>query len=686
MSYMETFIQNDMSGGENSLVPPDSIGDNEVTELVNLLPRRTELGVRLREGFSTIADLGEDVLSLFIKTKTDGTKHLLAAVANGTQVDVKNFGVIGDTGLGSIGSSFVSASAALSGALTPYAYLDADGSIYWYEDWTSDTWDTQPSYWNDTTVWSRQPEVEMAFTFSTEAVESAVRPIIQTDPRYGIGRYSLYVTKQGGTKTAVGTYTTDQAPTVSFSNLEAGTHTFHIAPLDNPSVSGITGGRVVGIEVLPLSSSATIHTYSITPSSFGKMYWSDWDGNGLFFTNNDSGVYYYDFSGVAALVTDESSSATPKPTIAEGKYITQHKGRLFYARKGDNDSFTTVAVCGSDDSVNPRWKSWSGLTASSGGSVDITPYGTNITGLASSYGGLLVFKEKSISLWSYADSVAPWDASGGASVEQLITGVGCVEHDSIVANNNSIYFLGRTDAGDIGLFKIDGSEVTALSMLVPKQMKRLVLSSQSKVSAETFDNYYMLVARSSESAYNSVVAVYDMEGGSWSTYDTPTVFCLHRSKNDPFILLGGTDGKVMQYPSGRYYDNNSDPIRFKIATRRIVNNDTNHEAYFRMVWISGGAEKPTTITPRLVGAAGESFTLTPVQMTSSDVALWNDGSYWNDGGTWGVEFTTDEYYTEADFRTRGAILELSGEAASDTYIDTISVGYRPRRVGNAKYA
>jgi hypothetical protein len=533
---MKYWFQNDFSGGENSAVQSDSIGDGQVAELYNMLPRRTADGVHARTALTTLTTAPSKVRAIFKKKLTDGTVHTIAA-------------------------------------------LEVTGT---------------PN-------------------------------------------------------------------TIKVRNLT--TNTDIIASLGNAS-------------------------------AFDSMWFVDWDGNKTLMSDGVNGLYVYNGTGTATLVYDQTNVATTKPkatsnTYPGGKYLTQHNGRLFMAGYSGNGSFCTVHVCGSDDGTVARYESWSGLSQSNGGSIDVVPYGTKVTGLASSYGGVVIFKENSIHLWSYPDSAAPWDASKGSSVDVLYSGVGCLSHDSIVESDSGVLFMGIAEGRNIGLYGIDGSNVSRLSDAIPRVMKSVLATGTHAAQAEMVDGYYVLSAKNVSTGKIVTTAIYDTTLNSWATFGGTEITCVYKHPGDDYVMFGGVDGTVYRYPSTTYTDPDGLPVFFRITTRRHVEGNSASDVYYRLVRVSGGALTPTTISVRLLGARGENKELPNVDFSSGSSDLWSDvswdGQVWNaaDGSIWEMSYHYDDYTTEADFRTRGAQLEISGYAAADTYVDYLALGYRPRKTLNA---
>lgn len=530
------WFQNDFSGGENTSVPPDSIAENEVVELYNMLPRRDSSGIHCRTAMFNMGVLDGSISSIFKKRKTDGTYNLLtAAVYPGNIVHTLNYG-------------------------------------------------SNPS------------------------------------------------------------------------------QHFTVAPTDiRPTVSA---------------------------NGYDSTWFTDWDGDKVLFSDGETGLWVWGGSGAATRVMDlAAGSSQPAPN---GKYLIQHNGRLFMASDSPNGSFCTVFCCGSNDSwgvgnANARYESWSGLSQDSGGSIDVVPYSTKITGLASTFGGIVVFKENSIHLWTYSDAVAPWNATGGAQLDVLYDGIGCISHDSIVNDESGTLFMGIADGSKIGLYRLSGTTVSRLSDNVPLAMRSVLASGGHTALGASYDGYYILCAKQISTGNVTTTAIYDMVNHSWATFGATDVTAIYRNLADPYIMFGASDGTIYKYPSTSYTENGS-PLLFRITTRRNLGDSPASDVYYRLARVNGGAGTSTILHTRLIGDSGQQFALPDIRLTSGATDVWevNPTDTWLAIPTdiWPYYYTIAEYQTEAGWRSKGAQLEVSGYATADTYIDYVALGYRQRTVLN----
>lgn len=688
MSKMKLWFQDDMSGGENSLVPPDRIGENQLVEMKNMLPRWTDTGIHPRTAFSSFMDVGSHVYRVFTKRKTDGTVSTFIVKRDGDDVVVYDFGqsIEGDV-------VFEPVSVLDPSSQTPPEFIEynQDGSISWSENWSYDYWveDGADSDWDGTGVWTDFTSADAAYfimNIVTPDRDCSITMNFSEHPSREFGRCAVYVWDYALEDWEEVDLVEEPTPlTVEFMSGSNTTKKFKVVVLDG---TGDTGGRLSNIVIRYSTDGDIIHTYE-DEIDFGTVWFVDWDGDRILFSDGNNGLWVYDFDESATRVEDKSNP-TPEANAPSGRYLIQHKGRLFMATESGNGSLSTVAVSGASDSVNKRYESWSGLGASDGGSVDVTPYGTNIVGLAASYEGVLVFKERSIHLWSYPDSSAPWNPLDGAQIDVIFDGLGAVDHDCIVSTETGVYFIGKSDRRKVGLWVVNDGSVSSLSDSVPELLRKAILDGSTRVFAEVFDSFYLVAGFDAQSGETRVFAVYDIESGAWSSFTSPTLTCCHKSINGEYIIYGDSEGRLFKYPSGVYIDDDGSNIEFTIRTRLHQDSSPSNDVYYRMVRIGGGASRPTDAFVRLIGNSGEAYDVGRVVLRSEGTDYWeDDGSTWDsdDGTYWGIQFDLDEYMSEADFRIRGgAQLEITGRAVSDAWLNYLALGFRPRRVRNHKDA
>jgi hypothetical protein len=210
---MKQWIQEDWSGGENTLLSPELIADNEAQKIVNLLPRRGGNGLTLRKGFQPVYDnMGDDVYGLFIKRKSDSTRQLIGCVKDGTAVKVKLFGEVG----GAAQSETFTASTKMTTINNPQDVIQVDGAAYtFYEEGKLDYWGNDGSLWDDGTAWSAPDYGYIEFTIDTYS--TGTRFTVNTDETIGQYKGSVLVYYKKSTDVSYTTLGTFQVEMVSHS-------------------------------------------------------------------------------------------------------------------------------------------------------------------------------------------------------------------------------------------------------------------------------------------------------------------------------------------------------------------------------------------------------------------------------------------------------------------------------------
>jgi hypothetical protein len=422
--------------------------------------------------------------------------------------------------------------------------------------------------------------------------------------------------------------------------------------------------------------------------SVDKVWWSDWDGNRFLFSNGSIGLHTMlidDIDGTnrATAVDDYGEGTSIISSAPAGKYLTQHGGRLFMVGQSGNGSWTTVHCCGSSDSVKPRYNSWSGLGASAGGSFDVTPYGTEATGLASTFGGLVIFKSDRIMLLTYPDASAPWNPVTGAMVETLNDGIGCVSHDSIDVMNDTVYFVGKSRGGKLGVYALGSSSVTPVSENIPEKMKSVLSSASAEIEGKVVDGFYILLARVAGGSGKRAVACLDLTSGAWSSFVTEAFSGITHHSGVGVLLTSPTG--LYGYPSNVYNDSGVG-IDWELVTKRVLGGSEDADAYWRIAGGRGGSNNIESFDVFVIDDNNIEHELSPVSLNDNDdFDAWDDGTLWTAVDYWTTQPSHSEFFSEIGIRSNGVQLKLSGTTTSLVYLDYLLLGYRDRRKRNWPY-
>lgn len=131
-----------------------------------------------------------------------------------------------------------------------------------------------------------------------------------------------------------------------------------------------------------------------------------------------------------------------------------------------------------DDQLNvdrlEKWNIWEavdfldGGMSSDGGGITVEPFQDTPTGLASLLDGVVVFKDRSISLWTFPPSANPAEARMGASIDVISRKIGCTDPESIVNFGDQVFFIGNSHGNKRSLYVIRGTQVMRLSDRIDK--------------------------------------------------------------------------------------------------------------------------------------------------------------------------------------------------------------------------
>lgn len=197
--------------------------------------------------------------------------------------------------------------------------------------------------------------------------------------------------------------------------------------------------------------------------------------------------------------------------------------------------------------------------------------GDKITGLASFYDNLVIFKERSI------HKAVPSNSSTGdfiSKVETINRNIGCVSHRTIDSVDNDIFFLSRK-----GIFVL-GNEPNFFDTIRTNEVSAKVHPEIDGITSTNFDkavafyhNYrYYLAYPHGGTTYNNRVLVYDTRYGAWTLHRgyNPNCFNAFIDSNNNEELYCGSDssGYVWQMETG--YGDNGNTIESYVKS---YNND-----------------------------------------------------------------------------------------------------------------
>jgi hypothetical protein len=347
-----------------------------------------------------------------------------------------------------------------------------------------------------------------------------------------------------------------------------------------------------------------------TTDPYGNEFFSiNYNLRWILFTDGYSGLYAWDNSssdafkvidylpsqnmdsGVSTSNETKSwcESNTPAPS---GKYLTKYKGRVFVVDQNTSKIYysgtrTDQAIDGY--TIHP-WENWnvrqdlSRSNPANGASMIIGDQNQSINGIWGTPDGLLVFKDKSIYLWSWSDAAAPHQTDMGASIDRIADGIGLVSYNSICQDGNSIFFMGRDQYDNYGIYEFSSEGIKNISYKISA-----IVGEYEKVDitkklpcATIYNGFYFLSTQVNGEL--KLVLAYSLEYGYFIIITGVNATGFTSNSSSGKMLTIGSDGKIYTFPNkGLYLDYGTNPIDWEIATGVITGDEPFIEKNYRLL-------------------------------------------------------------------------------------------------------
>lgn len=246
-----------------------------------------------------------------------------------------------------------------------------------------------------------------------------------------------------------------------------------------------------------------------------------------------------------------------------GDYITEFKSSLLMT---DSDNPSRVVYSAGVDKIE------SFLISDGAGWIDISKNSDDgkIKGLAKYQNKGIVLKERSVWSLDFTTSAIP-------SLSNIVNGLGCISHWSIVNVENDLYFLGRKIGGGPAIYVL-GNEPNYLNILrtnelssrVRPELQELVPDNYEKANAVYFDGKYMLFYTSGGSGANNAAIVYDRERlgfYTWSEIRAGMATVYYDEDNAEHLLWNDTSYPYVTEMSESYTNDNGTAISWQYRTK-----------------------------------------------------------------------------------------------------------------------
>lgn len=401
---------------------------------------------------------------------------------------------------------------------------------------------------------------------------------------------------------------------------------------------------------------------------------SEPDGKGLMYVWNGTGTVSKQTTSVAKHPAPGVDETTDMPVL---RYLQTFRGRAWAA--GDPNHPSRVHYSAPLDPTN-----WFGTGTADGNNLDIDPdNGEIVTGIGRLFNGVVVFKERSIYLWTFGDADNP--AMDGR-VEQLVPGTGCVSHYSIAYYNGAMIFLGQNGEGDYGVFRLTGSGVEEYSLKIPKQLKRILSTGNRPPKGVAHDHHYFVsvVSPDDPDGTRSLTFVLDLRRMCWTTVEGIEVGSWAIDRQDGDLYFGSDDtGLIYQYGTGHTDD--GQPIRYSYRSKPLDGNEPLAGHRFRNLWLdlNGSSSGDVTVGYSLDGGSDQTK---PYSLRIPGLLYWDDpGITWFEDGDpnaikwWDGEIEKHISIPIPTNRAKHMAVVIKGQTASELAIARYGVAFRERK-------
>jgi hypothetical protein len=365
-----------------------------------------------------------------------------------------------------------------------------------------------------------------------------------------------------------------------------------------------------------------------------------------FFQDSQEPLVYSDSSGAVEKMTSVAGSAGMTSSLYGNEVLAAY-GRLFTA----DISGDTSTIYWSDLLQGHVW------TGGSSGSLDVTKAWPNgydeIVALAAHNDYLVIFGKNNILVYSGAESPS------SMTLSDTISGVGCVDRDTVQSTGDDLIFLSYSGLGSLGrTIQEKSMPLGNLSAGISKDLVNLIEDeSTAFISAYHPEGRFYLVGFVGQSTLYCFDTRAPLEDGSlratrWPSSNIKSLYSGDRSDNR--LLIGGSHG-IGTYST--YLDDTS-AYRFKYSSPELAFGDPATLKFLKKIrpTMIGGSGQPISLKWAYnFGSSSGSRTITPA---ASNPTEYNSGEYNEDEYTSGVLVSRESVNTGGS----GTTLAISVEA------------------------
>jgi len=235
------------------------------------------------------------------------------------------------------------------------------------------------------------------------------------------------------------------------------------------------------------------------------------------------------------------SYGTP-PYVPNGSFMCYHQNRIWVCGVSSAPStvfFSDLILAGNIGQCDPS--SWTATNMAQFDAQDGHP----LTGIGDVGPYLCVFKENKS--WIITDPVT-------AANRQLVHGIGCISHRSIVSTREGTFFLTRTG----GVYVTTGSGAAEASYKVRPLIANLTSTVRQNACGGYFNNHYYLSFPYAGANSNNRTLDYDLTTKAWWLHDLQAnEYAVHDPGGTPLLyaaLPGTSKGIAQFFVDGTYTD------------------------------------------------------------------------------------------------------------------------------------
>lgn len=223
----------------------------------------------------------------------------------------------------------------------------------------------------------------------------------------------------------------------------------------------------------------------------------------------------------------------------QAKYIYYHRGEMWAANLLDGGQNSVRWSAGS-----PNYRVWPVISIDSLADKDSSP----ITALFPMDQDMLAFKSDSI--WRMVYTGINEQQLNSYRGEKIVSGVGCVAHNSIQDIRGQLVFLAED-----GVYLFDGVKTTKLSDRIQKTIDSLVPGRKAFASSLNWreKSLYLLSVTSAGSDINDTILVWDYKNNSWWIWDNieaVDLFSVKASSVAEKVYFSDRHGRIFQLGVG----------------------------------------------------------------------------------------------------------------------------------------